>query len=96
MGKNGGRRPGSGRKKSGVNTLRAEAERAVIWTGKTPAEFFQEIMDDDKQPMQLRLDAAKAATPYVHRKQPEASEITTTAPLLISFAVPRMAESGDE
>lgn len=96
MGQNGGKRSGSGRKKGGVNQLRAEAARAVVWEGRTPAEFFQEIMEDVNQPMQLRLDAAKAATPLVHRKQPEAVDVAMTSPLLISFAVPRMAEVSDE
>lgn len=94
MGENGGKRPGAGRKKGGANQLRAEAERAVQWIGKTPMEYLQEVMLDEKSTQAVRVDAAKAAAPYVHKKQPQATEIITPVPLEIEFVVPGI--KGDE
>ena len=37
---------------------------------KTPLEFLLKTMWNRKKPHSLRIDAAKAAAPYVHRKMP--------------------------
>lgn len=79
--KNGGARPGAGRKRGALQKLTAEAERRVQWTGQTPAEFFQEVMQDSDNPLNVRIDAARAAAVYVHRKQPEAHEISAQVTL---------------
>ena len=76
--------------------MREEAERAVQWKGITPMEFLESVMNAAGEPCptcghhadtQLRIDAAKAAAPYVHRKQPEAREIsgqvTLPCPIII-------------
>lgn len=36
----------------------------------TPAKFLKSVALDPRQPMERRLDAAKAAAPYTDRKQP--------------------------
>lgn len=79
--KHGGARPGAGRKPGALQKLTAEAERRVAWTGQTPAEFFQEVMQDVANPLNVRIDAAKAAALYVHRKQPEAHEVSAQVSL---------------
>lgn len=37
---------------------------------KTPLEFLLQVMWNRKRPLETRIDAAKAAAPYVHRKMP--------------------------
>lgn len=73
--KNGGRRPGAGRKKGSPNKKTAELQKAVEESGVTPLEFMLNIMrepitglepKDQLQAMMLRFEAAKAAAPYVH------------------------------
>jgi hypothetical protein len=64
----GGARTGAGRKK-GVATRMNEAARAkVAAEGITPLEYLLGLLRDDKQPQEIRTDAAKAAAPYVHAK----------------------------
>ena len=36
----------------------------------TPLEFLLSVMADHDEPMDARIDAAKAAAPYMHRKMP--------------------------
>jgi hypothetical protein len=46
--------------------------------GKEPLEFIIEVMNDETQPINVRLDAGKAAAPFVHRKQPTEIESDNT------------------
>jgi hypothetical protein len=77
MGKNGGARPGAGRKAGGQNALTKavkdavqERTSALIGEGLTPLEYMIEVMRDENQDPNLRLKAAQDAAVYVHRKQP--------------------------
>lgn len=36
----------------------------------TPLDYLLSIINDDRAPMDFRVDCAKAAAPYVHRKMP--------------------------
>lgn len=65
-----------GRKPGVAEKLRKEAEQIIKWTGETPAEFAQRVMQDDNRTVDERLKAAQMGFPYVHRKQPEAREHT--------------------
>jgi hypothetical protein len=74
----GGPRSGSGRKKGSPNKLAAEAvEEAVdrvkkaMGEGFTPLEHLLFVMRDEQNEVGVRLEAAKAAAPYVHKKQPQ-------------------------
>lgn len=60
--KSGGRKKGSPNKKTRV------IADIIAQNGKTPAEFLQDVYLDEKNPLNLRIDAAKAAAPYVHSK----------------------------
>ncbi len=62
----GGRREGAGRKPGTANVrTRAIAERALA-AGLSPLEYLLSLVRDEVQPQAVRLDAAKAAAPYVH------------------------------
>lgn len=53
---------------------------------RTPLEFLLRVMWNRKRPMEMRIEAAKAAAPYVHRKQPlelqHNGEVTIIPPML--------------
>lgn len=60
----------------GARNKRTERMAAVVErTGMTPLEFLLKIMDDESQDDSRRIDAAKAAAPYVHARL---SNIETT------------------
>lgn len=42
--------------------------------GITPLEFLMSLMRDDAEDMETRVEAARAAAPYMHRKMPIAIE----------------------
>lgn len=70
----GGRRENSGRKRNPYRT--AEAGRKIAQrasedpTGlyKSPLDFLITVMQSPEHPIELRVDCAKAAAPYVHAK----------------------------
>jgi hypothetical protein len=62
----GGKREGAGRKKGIPNRASAAREAAIAASGLTPLEYMLSTMRDERQPVALRLDMAKAAAPYVH------------------------------
>lgn len=62
----GGKREGAGRPPGSVNKATAATQAAVAASGLTPLEYMLAIMRDQKADEAKRLDAAKAAAPYVH------------------------------
>lgn len=66
--KKGGARAGAGRKKGVPNKRTQLVQDAVAASGITPLDFMLKVMRDPKKPFDMRLDAAKAAAPYVHAK----------------------------
>ena len=65
----GGPRPNSGRPKgSHKKASVAQVEAVVQQAGMTPLEYLTSIFADPNQDEKLRIDAAKAAAPYVHAK----------------------------
>lgn len=64
----GGRRPGAGRPPGAVNKVAEEARRRALFKGVSPLEFLLKVMRDEGEDMPRRLDAAKAAIPFVHPK----------------------------
>lgn len=52
--------------------------RELAQTGMTPLEFLLSVMYDPNAKLELRLDAAKAAAPFMHRKMPVAVEEPTS------------------
>jgi hypothetical protein len=64
----GGKREGAGRKPGSPNKATQEQREAVAASGLTPLEYMLQVMRDLSQEDQKRLDAAKAAAPYVHAR----------------------------
>ncbi len=64
----GGARPGSGRKPGSPNARKAlEAMQAVAaaYPGWSPLLYFAQVSNDEELPVEVRLDAAKAAARYM-------------------------------
>jgi hypothetical protein len=69
--KTGGRRPGSANRRTlalrqGLVTVGAPPDAAVKPPRQLPLEFLLNVMEDESHPIATRVDAAKAAAPYVH------------------------------
>lgn len=64
----GGKRPGAGRPKGARNQKTKKQEELIRETGITPLEYLTRIYQDESQEDRIRIDAAKAAAPYVHAK----------------------------
>jgi hypothetical protein len=64
----GGKREGAGRKPGTRNKKTVEQVEAVAASGVTPLEYMLAVMRDDSQDEAKRLDAAKAAAPFVHAR----------------------------
>lgn len=71
----GGARPGAGRPKGAKAKLTEEAivRAASKGDGVLPLEFLLEVMRDQNNDQAVRIDAAKAAAPYVHARKLEHS-----------------------
>ena len=64
----GGARSNAGRKPGVPNKKTAALQAAVARSGITPLDFLLKVMRDSKKKLDVRVDAAKAAAPYVHAK----------------------------
>lgn len=62
----GGARQGAGRKAGSANTKTREIANRAAEEGVTPLEYMLQVMRDVGADEAKRLDAAKAAAPYVH------------------------------
>lgn len=66
MAERGGKRPGAGRKPGAITKRTQEATAAILASGLTPLDYLLSVMRDEQKLPDVRLDAAKAAAPYVH------------------------------
>lgn len=64
----GGQRPGAGRKAGSPNKATAERQAEIEESGLTPLDYLLQVMRDESGGSGDRLEAAKAAAPYVHPK----------------------------
>lgn len=62
----GGKREGAGRPAGSVNKASAERQAEIAASGLTPLEYMLQLMRNEALDEAKRLDAAKAAAPYVH------------------------------
>jgi len=86
-----GSKPGErrgGRKAGTPNRATAKRQAEIAASGITPLEFMLNVMRDGKRDVMERLEAAKAAAPYVHPKLatvevrgPLAHTVTPTQPV---------------
>jgi hypothetical protein len=75
----GGSRPGAGRPKGSANKRTREIQARIEASGLSPLDYMLGVMSDQSADPAMRLDAAKAAAPYVHARL-SATEITTSDP----------------
>jgi hypothetical protein len=64
----GGKRPGAGRPKGSRNRRTAELVEAAQKSGILPLDFLLSVMRDKNAPRDVRIEAAKAAAPYLHAR----------------------------
>lgn len=73
----GGKRDGSGRPVGAANLAKIEREAAIAASGLTPLDYMLQVMRCESADEAKRLDAAKAAAPYVH---PRLSSVELAGP----------------
>lgn len=64
----GGKRAGAGRPKGSANVRTREIADAISASGMTPLEYLTSVYQDPNADKAKRIDAAKAAAPYVHAR----------------------------
>lgn len=64
----GGFRPNAGRPAGASNKRTIEQVDAIAASGMTPLEYLTSVYQDVSADESKRIDAAKAAAPYVHAK----------------------------
>ena len=74
----GGARPNAGRKPGTLNRFNRELLERANEGGQLPLDYMLGVMRDESLDTQLRIDAAKAAAPYVHQKLSVISVDVTT------------------
>jgi hypothetical protein len=62
----GGARPGAGRPKGAANKLNDKARAEALAGGISPLDYLLGVLRDEGLDRDTRMDAAKAAAPYVH------------------------------
>jgi hypothetical protein len=65
---NGGRRPGAGRPKGRASKMNEAARIQAAAGGITPLEYMLAVLRDMTKDSEIRMDAAKAAAPYIHSR----------------------------
>ena len=64
----GGARKGAGRKPGAATRMNEEARKRAAEGGLMPLDYMLSILRDENVAREERMDAAKAAAPYVHAK----------------------------
>lgn len=64
----GGARRGAGRKQGGANKINDEARTKALAGGLTPLDYLLGLLRDETKNQDVRIDAAKAAAPYLHAR----------------------------
>lgn len=69
--------------KSKANKLRDKALARILAGKKNPLDFLLTVMNDAESPIGTRIDCAKAAAPYVHKKMPIQIENSDAGPFRV-------------
>lgn len=64
----GGKRSNAGRKPGSHSKATKEQAEAIESSGLTPLDYLVSVYRDADKPENVRIDAAKAAAPYVHAR----------------------------
>ena len=64
----GGARSNAGRKPGSLSRFNREMVERASSGGDLPLDYMLEVMRDESLSIRLRIDAAKAAAPYVHQR----------------------------
>ena len=64
----GGARPGSGRKPGQTTKVNEEARAKALAEGISPLDYMLKQLRNENLDREVRMDAAKAAAPYVHAR----------------------------
>ena len=64
----GGAREGAGRKPGQTTKLNEDARQKALEGGISPLDYMLAQLRDDTNDKETRMDAAKAAAPYVHAR----------------------------
>ncbi len=78
-----GGKPGRQRK---ATIFRTNAELLAKQQGVTPLEFYAGVYNDESIPLNIRKDCADSAAPYLHRKMPQAVEMSGSVKIVSTFA----------
>jgi len=62
----GGARPGAGRKPGQSTKLNQKAREEALAGGISPLDYMLALLRDEDEAKEVRMDAAKAAAPYLH------------------------------
>lgn len=65
----GGNRPGAGRPAGASNRRTIEQVEAIESSGLTPLDYMLNVLRDEQQAADVRMEAAKSAAPYCHAKR---------------------------
>jgi len=80
---------GPGRPRGTVNQFNPKLSQwCADHNMRTPAELLLRWANDRSLKMEIRVEAAKAAAPYVHPKQPTAVELSGRDGASISYSIP--------
>ncbi len=86
-----GQKTGGGSRKGRPNRATAARAAAIAASGPVPLDYLLQVMCNPRLSTELRLEAARAAAPYVH---PRLANIThkgdQAAPLVISVTDARL------
>lgn len=69
--------------RSRTTQLKEAALLKILAKHKAPLDFLLELMSSGEAPLAVRIDAAKAAAPYVHRRMPIAIENSDQGPFRV-------------
>ncbi len=68
MSGHGGARKGAGRKKGAATRMNEKAREKAAEAGIMPLDYMLSVLRDEARKPDDRMDAAKAAAPYLHAK----------------------------
>lgn len=89
-----GRKTG-GRQKGTPNRVTQELRARILASGLSPIDYMISVMRDTNAPRDIRLDAAKAAAPYVHQRL-EAVQVTGPDDGPLEFVVRKLYSPAED